>query len=222
MLVDASGALLGGSVGGGAMEGRVLALAREAILDGQPRTGSYRLADPDEGDPGVCGGTVDILIEPLLSPHVLVVIGAGHVGRALVTLGAYAGFRVILSDDRAPLCDPALAPGAHEYRPGDATEMLAGLTLTANTYVALVTRGYPLDVPVLPKLLASPVAYIGVIGSKRRWLTTVEALKTAGVADADLVRVHAPIGLEIGAETPEEIAVAIMAEIIATRRAAAR
>lgn len=218
MLVGADGALIGGTIGGGAMESRVLALAREAIGSGEPRTGSYRLAEPDQGDPGVCGGTVEVFVEPLLAPHTVLVVGAGHVGRAVVHLARYSGFRVVLSDDRAELCRPEVAPGADLYLPGDLKPQLAAVPLTARTYVALVTRGYPLDVNLLPDLLRSPAAYIGVIGSRRRWQTAVKSLREAGVPDEALARIRAPIGLEIRAETPEEIAVSIMAEIIAARR----
>lgn len=220
MLVGADGVLMGGSIGGGAMESRVLALAREAIASGETRTGSFRLAEPDQGDPGVCGGTVEIFIEPMLAPHTVLVVGAGHVGRAVVHLAKFAGFRVVLSDDRAELCSPQVAPGADLYLPGDLKSQLTAVPLTAQTYVALVTRGYPLDVNVLPDLLRSPAAYIGVIGSRRRWLTAVKSLREAGVPDDALGRIRAPIGLEIGAETPEEIAVSVLAEIVAARRGA--
>jgi len=220
MLVGADGAILAGTIGGGAMEGRAIDLAREAIAAGETRTGSFRLSDPEQGDAGVCGGTVDVFIEPMSSPPTVLVVGAGHVGRALVKLATFSGFRVILSDDRVELCVPAIAPGADAYLPGPLLDQLEKLTLSPRLYVALVTRGYAIDVEALPVLLRAPVAYVGVIGSRRRWLTAVKALREAGLSSADLARVRAPIGLEIKAETPEEIAVSIMADIIATRRGA--
>ncbi|MEO6064021.1 MAG: XdhC family protein [Thermoflexales bacterium] len=220
MLVGANGAILAGTIGGGALEGRAIELAREAIADGEARTGSFRLSDPEQGDPGVCGGSVDVFIEPMAAPHTVLVVGAGHVGRALVRLAAFSGFRAILSDDRVELCAPGIAPGADAYLPGPLLDQLQRLTLSPRVFVALVTRGYAIDVEALPVLLRSPLAYIGVIGSRRRWATAVKALRAAGVSDADLARVRAPIGLEIRAETPEEIAVSIMADIIATRRGA--
>jgi xanthine dehydrogenase accessory factor len=220
MLVDASGTLLAGTVGGGAMESQVIELARQCIADGKPRLSTYRLADPASGDPGVCGGEVEIFIEPLLSTPTLLVIGAGHVGQALIYLAKWAGFRVLLADDRAELCTAEAAPGADEYLPGPLSETLQRITLTPLTYVALVTRSYPIDVDSLPTLLDSPAAYIGVIGSQRRWLTTAKALRERGVSDEALTRIAAPIGLEIGAETPAEIAISIMAQVIAHWRQA--
>jgi xanthine dehydrogenase accessory factor len=218
MLVGANGELLAGTIGGGEMESRALQLARDAIHDGKPRNVSYQLTDPASGDPGVCGGTVEVFIEPLLMQPTLLVIGAGHVGRALVHLAKWSGFRVVLADDRAELVTPALAPNADVYLAGALHEQLSKIELTPQTYVALVTRGYPIDVNLLPMLLQSPTAYIGVIGSKRRWLTAKQALIERGLSESDLARVHAPIGIELNAETPEEIAVSIMAEIISIRR----
>jgi xanthine dehydrogenase accessory factor len=218
MLVGANGELLAGTIGGGEMESRALQLARDAIHDGKPRNVSYQLTDPASGDPGVCGGTVEVFIEPLLMQPTLLVIGAGHVGRALVHLAKWSGFRVVLADDRAELVTPALAPNADVYLAGALREQLSKIEFTPQTYVALVTRGYPIDVNLLPMLLQSPMPYIGVIGSKRRWLTAKQALIERGVNESDLARVHAPIGIELNAETPEEIAVSIMAEIISIRR----
>lgn len=220
MLVGAGGALLAGTIGGGTMESRVIELAQQALRDGKPRTAAYQLADPGRGDPGVCGGEVEVFIEPLLASPTLLIIGAGHVGRALTFLAKWSGFRVVLTDDRTELCTPDASPGADEYLPGPLPEVLPRTALTPLTYVALVTRGYPIDVEALPLLLQAPVAYIGVIGSQRRWITAANALRERGVGGAEIARIHAPIGVEIGAETPEEIAISIMAEIIRTRREA--
>lgn len=217
LLVDREGAIVAGSVGGGEMESRVLDTARQAIRDGRPKLVSYQLADPRSGDPGVCGGSVDVFVEPLLPAPVLVVAGAGHVGRALAHLARWLGFRVIVSDDRVELCTPEAFPEADAHLAGPLAEQLQRLELDERTYVALVTRGSPLDAAALPLLLSSRAAYIGVIGSRKRWLETARALAEAGVGETELARVHTPIGLEIGAETPEEIAVSIMAEIIAAR-----
>jgi len=218
MLVSADGAILGGTIGGGEMEGRAIALAQQAIADGQPRTATYHLADLARGDPGVCGGTVEVFIEPLLPAPTLLVVGAGHVGRALVHLARWCGFRVVVSDDRAELCTPEECPGADVYLPGPLSEQLDKVPITSQTFVALVTRGYPIDVAALPHLLRSPAAYIGVIGSQRRWAIAAQALRERGIDEEALRRVRAPIGIEIQAETPEEIAISIMAEIIWLRR----
>ena len=223
MIVGADGAIVAGTIGGGEMESRVIEAARRAIRTNQPSTIEHRLVDPASGDPGVCGGTVEIFIEPLSTTPTLLVIGAGHVGRALVQAAKFAGFRVLLFDDRAELCTAQAAPGADEYVPGDVLAALAALDLNASVFAALVTRSVPVDLPILPALLRSDAKYIGVIGSQRRWLTARQALLEAGVGvnEAALARVHAPIGLELGAETPEEIAISIVAEMIQIRRAAA-
>ena len=218
LLVSADGSIIAGTIGGGEMESRVMAEATQAIRDGQTRLLTYQLADPASGDPGVCGGEVELFVEPLLPAPTLVIVGAGHVGRTLARLAHWSGFRVVITDDRAELCTPETVPDADEHLAGPLVEQLGRIELTPHTYVALVTRSSPIDVSVMPMLLRSPVAYIGVIGSRRRWLTTAQSLRELGVTDAELQRIHAPIGLEIQAETPEEIAVSIMAEIIKVRR----
>lgn len=218
MLVGAEGQIIAGTIGGGEMESRVIKLAQQCIRAGETRTGKYQLADPSSGDPGVCGGEVEVFVEPMMTTPTLVIIGAGHVGRAVVHLAKWAGFRVAVLDDRVELCTPEQCPGADVYLPGPLDAALAQLALTPQTYVAMLTRGYPIDVGILPALLASDVAYIGVIGSQRRWLTATRALREKGMTDAQLARITAPIGVEIAAETPEEIAVSIMAQVIQKRR----
>ncbi len=221
MLVYPDGRIVG-TVGGGETEHRVVQEALDALREGRPRLLEYRLVDPKRGDPGVCGGEMHIYVEPVQPPPTLVVVGAGHVGRALAELGKWVGFRVAVSDDRAELCTPEAIPEADECLPGPVSELPQRLTITPQTYIALVTRGSPVDVDALPALLTSPAAYIGVIGSRRRWLTTVQALRERGVSEEAIARVRAPIGLDIAAETPQEIAVSIMAEIIAAYRGGRR
>jgi len=221
MLVYPDGRILG-TVGGGETEHRVVQEALSALQEGRPRLLEYRLIDPERGDPGVCGGEMHIYVEPIQPPPTLVVVGAGHVGRALAELGKWLGFRVVVSDDRKELCTPEAFPEADECLAVPMRDLARHLTITPQTYIALVTRGSPVDVDALPALLASPAAYIGVIGSRRRWLTTVQALRQRGVSEEAIARVHAPIGLDIAAETPREIAVSIMAEIIAAWRGGER
>jgi xanthine dehydrogenase accessory factor len=218
MLVKADGSLQG-TIGGGEMEQRVRGEALEALHEGKPRLVAYTLSNPAEGDPGVCGGEVEVYIEPLTPLATLLVIGGGHVGRALVHLGKWLGFQVALSDDRAEFCTPQAAPGADEYLPGPIAELPTKFNFTTNTYIVLPTRGVPFDVAGLPHLLAQPHAYLGVIGSRRRWLTAVKQLEAQGVSRERLTQVYAPMGLELNAETPEEIAVSVLAEIIMLRRA---
>jgi xanthine dehydrogenase accessory factor len=213
MLVYPDGHIIG-TVGGGEVESRVIKEALEAIKDGIPRLLSYNMADPARGDPGVCGGQVEIYVEPIVPKPVLVVIGAGHVGKAVVFLAKWLGFVVVVSDDRVEFCNPEALPGADQYYPIPLDKLASSMEINPWTYMVLTTRGVDIDVGGLPSLLTSNAAYIGVIGSKRRWATTVKKLADMKI-DPELVKkVHSPIGLEIHAETPEEIAVSIMAEII--------
>lgn len=217
LLVYADGQTLG-TIGGGQLESRVIDAAKQVAESGQPRVEHFDMVDPKQGDPGVCGGEVDIFIEPIQPDPVVLAIGGGHVGKAVVHLAKWLGFRVVLSDDRAEYCTPEWAPGADEYLPVPISELPKRFTFHAETYIIMSTRGAEFDIEGLPHLLDQPHAYLGVIGSRRRWATAVKALKERGVAHDRLNRVHSPMGLELNAETPEEIAVSIMAEIIMLRR----
>lgn len=216
MLVYPDGKFIG-TVGGGDMEHRVLDEAWMAISDGQPRILSYSMIDPARGDPGVCGGTVEVFVEPILPPAMIVVIGAGHVGKAVVHLAKWLGFRVAVSDDRAEFCNPESTPGADAYYPVEMGKLPEHLKINRQSYIVITSRGSAVDALGLPGLLQSEAAYIGVIGSRRRWLTTVKALQGKGVPEEQIAKVHSPMGLELNAETPEEIAVSIMAEILMLR-----
>jgi len=187
------------------------------LTDGKPRILKYSMVDPSRGDPGVCGGTVEVFVEPILPPAMIVVIGAGHVGKAVVHLAKWLGFRVAVSDDREEFCNPESVPGADAYYPVPMDKLAETLKVTRQTYLVITSRGSNVDAAGLPGLLDTNAAYIGVIGSKRRWATTVKALKEKGVPEEKIAKVHSPMGLELQAETPEEIAVSIMAEILMLR-----
>jgi xanthine dehydrogenase accessory factor len=213
MLVYPDGKFIG-TVGGGELENRVIKAALESLNSGDAQTLSYTMADPSRGDPGVCGGTVEVFVEPILPPAMVVVIGAGHVGKAVVHLARWLGFRVAVSDDREEFCNPESVPGGDAYYPVEMGKLTKELKINRQTYLVITSRGSNIDAKGLPSLLESDAAYIGVIGSKRRWLTTVKALKEQGVSEESMAKVHSPMGLELNAETPEEIAVSIMAEIL--------
>jgi xanthine dehydrogenase accessory factor len=216
MLVYQDGHFIG-TVGGGELENRVLKAALQSIQNEIAQTLSYNMADPSRGDPGVCGGQVEVFVEPILPPPLLVVIGAGHVGKAVVHLAKWLGYRVAVNDDRAEFCTPEMTPGADAYYPVTMDELTKHTTIDKRTVLILTTRGSAVDAAGLAPLLDSAAAYIGIIGSKRRWATTVKALQEQGVSAEKLERVHSPMGLELQAETPEEIAVSIMAEILMLR-----
>ncbi len=217
MLVYQDGSIIG-TVGGGEMENRVIAEARQAILDGRPRMLEYQMTDPKRGDPGVCGGQVEVFVEPLQPKPIVVVIGTGHVGKAVAHLAHWLGFWVVANDDRPEFCTPQAVPDADEFIPTTMNELPEKMVITPWTYLVLTTRGTNVDVVGLPALLGTPAAYIGVIGSQRRWATARKQMLDMGVAEEKLKQVRSPIGLELNAETPEEIAVSIMAEIIMLRQ----
>jgi xanthine dehydrogenase accessory factor len=213
MLVFPDGHIMG-SVGGGEVENRVIREALDAIEKRTTRLLEYNMADPERGDPGVCGGQVEIYVEPIIPKPVLVVVGVGHVGKAVAHLAKWLGFIVAASDDRVEFCTPQAVPEADMFFPIPLEQLSAQMEITPWTYLVLTTRGMDLDVNGLPSLLDSPARYIGVIGSKKRWATTTKKLIDRGVTADKLAKVRSPIGIEIYAETPEEIAVSIMAEII--------
>jgi len=220
MLVYGDGRL-SGTVGGGELEARIRAEALAALQDGRPRLAPYSLVDPGRGDPGLCGGEVEIYVEPYGAPASVLVLGCGHVGRAVAELAGWLGYRVAVQDDRQELVTPEVVPGADIYLAGAIDEALDSFKVTDNCYVVVVTRNVLVDRQILPKLVDTPAPYIGVIGSRRRWAETRRLLLEDGLGEAALDRFHSPIGLDLNAETPREIALSIMGEIIAFRRGAA-
>lgn len=163
-------------------------------------------------------GSARVYVEPHLPPPVLLVVGAGHVGREVARAGALAGFQVWVLDDRPDYAHPAHFPTARRVICGPLPAELAALEPGEQHYVVLVTRGHAHDAECLRALAGAPVPYVGMIGSRKRVQAVFDALRAAGVDEAWLSRVRAPIGLDIGARTPGEIAIAIVAEVIAARR----
>ncbi len=217
MLVYGDGQTVG-TVGGGAMEALVIEAAQSALADSKTRIESYTLNSLDSGDPGICGGTARVFIEPVGVAPTLLVIGGGHVGVALCELGKWAGYRVILCDDRSEYANADVVPGMDDYVACPPGEIAKCVEVNAQTYVAAVTRGLTVDVDLIPPLLQTSAAYIGLIGSRRRWELTATALRERGISEDNITRVRSPIGLEVEAETPKEIALSILAEIVTVRR----
>ncbi len=217
MLVYPDGSIVG-SVGGGEMELRVIEAAKQALRENQPRYLDMTLSNEQRGDPLICGGEMEIFVEPMLTTQTLAIVGAGHIGAALAHLGQFLGYRVVVLDDRPDFVTPENFPYADERIAGNLPVKIRELEITPLTYVVLVTRAHTLDAALLGAIADKPAAYIGMLGSKRRVLTVMDTLKKQGVGEAALARVHAPIGVEINAETPEEIAISIMAEIIKVKR----
>ncbi len=218
MLIFEDGASVG-TVGGGEMESRVIAGAQATFSTRRPELLDYALVEPARGDPGVCGGEVRIYVEPYMPAHTVVVVGGGHVGRALVDLADWLGYRTVVIDDRADRLTEEEMPNAGERLVGPLGEVLANLAITEDTSVAVVTRNVGLDIEAVPQLLKTRARYIGVMGSERRWKQVRSRLAELGVDAASFDRLHAPIGLDIHAETLEEIAVSILSEMIRVRGA---
>ncbi len=221
MLVRDDGSIVG-TIGGGCVEAEVWQAAQEVISSEKPRTLTFDLNQDPKYDTGlVCGGTLEIFVEPILPPPVLYIFGAGHVAYGLYNIAKTAGFDVIVVDDREAYANRERFPDAREVISDDYDRALAGLTPSESSYMVIVTRGHHDDMRILRWAVGTPVRYIGMVGSKRKAITIFRELTQEGLKPELFERVHSPVGLEIGAITPEEIAVAITAELIAIRRHAA-
>ena len=221
MLVRDDGSIVG-TIGGGCVEADVWQAAREIMESEKPRTLTFDLNQDPKYDTGlVCGGTLEVFIEPILPPALLYVFGAGHVAINLCQAAANAGFDVIVADDRSSYATSERFPAAREVHPLDFDQATQKLDPNESSSIVIVTRGHRDDMRVLRWAVQTPARYVGMIGSKRKVIEIFKTLQKEGVPAHLFDRVYAPIGLDIGAITPEEIAVAITAELIAVRRHAA-
>jgi xanthine dehydrogenase accessory factor len=217
MLVFADGRLVG-TIGGGCYENDAFWKAREAITARKPQLVHYELSDDFAQETGlVCGGQMDVYIEPIEPSPELYVIGAGHVGTELATLAQAVGFHVHIVDDREKFANRDRFPHVAEVVTEDIPAWLARTELPPHAYVVIVTRGHTNDLEALRALAPRDLRYLGLIGSRAKVARIYEALQTDGLPAECLTRVHAPIGLDIGAVTPQEIAVSILAELIAVK-----
>ncbi len=222
MLVRDDGSIAG-TIGGGCVEAEVWQAAREVMESEKPRSLTFNLNENPKYDTGlVCGGTLDIFIEPILPPALLYIFGAGHVSINLYEVARKAGFNVSIIDDRNAYASRDRFPHAREVIAEDFESAMARITPNESSYIVIVTRGHRDDMRVLRWAVQTPARYIGMIGSKRKTITIFRELTQEGLAESLFQKVHAPVGLDIGAITPEEIAVAITAELIAVRRHAER
>ncbi len=203
-----------GTVGGGKVEALIRNDALDALAAQATRLKRYALENPEQGDPGICGGTMTIALEPYMPPHTIFVIGCGHVGRAVIDLAHWLGYRTVATDDRPELIDESAMPNADVRLVGTVEAALNEEPVGEHTSIIVVTRSHEMDVEIVPKLVATPAAYVGVMGSKRRWAATRDRLLESGMSAESLDRIHVPIGIDIGAETVEEIAVSILSEVI--------
>ncbi len=222
LLVLEDGTFLG-TVGGGCLEAEVYETAKEVIRDEQPRTLSFRLTEFESPDSGLlCGGEVTIFVEPVTTPT-LWIFGGGHVSKALCRVAAMAGFHVTVCDDRAAYASAERFPEAARTVSAPYADAVAQMPIRANTYAIIVTRGHKEDGVVLRELARRAAAgddprFLGMIGSKVKRGVLFRHLRADGVPEAFLARVRTPVGLCIGARTHEEIAVAVVGEMISVRR----
>lgn len=222
MLIRDDGSIAG-TIGGGCVEAEVWQAAREVISSEKPRTLSFDLNEDPKYDTGlVCGGTLEIFVEPVLPAPLLYIFGAGHVALELYKAACNAGFEVIVTDDRDVYANNERFPAARQVIADDFDRALTTLSPSESSYIVIATRGHRDDMRVLRWAVQTPARYIGMIGSKRKAITVYRELVREGLAPELFDRVHSPVGLDIGAITPEEIAVSIMAELIGARRHAER
>ena len=217
MLVREDGSIAG-TVGGGCVEAEVWAAAKEVLRVEMPRKMVFNLNNEAAYDSGlICGGTLEIFVEPILPQPMLYLFGGGHVSTAVARVANLAGFAIGVVDDRESFANAERFPMAAEIY-ASYEEAFENIHPGASTYLVIVTRGHKDDMRVLEWAVGTPARYIGMIGSKRKVIAVYKALEKSGVAMEKFERVNAPVGLEIGALTPEEIAVSITAELIAMRR----
>jgi xanthine dehydrogenase accessory factor len=215
MLVRDDGTIMG-TLGGGCLEADVVQYSLMAMKDGSPRTVPFELTEKQGGL--VCGGSVLVYIEPVLTEPRLVILGAGHVGRALSTLARFSGFRVIAVDDRPEYANKDNIPDAHDLVVHDFPTVFSRVPVDRGTFIVVATRGHNHDFDAVKAALGTDAGYIGLLGSRRKKGLLINALREAGFCPEDIQRVVVPVGLHIGSVTPEEIAVSIMAQIIRHRR----
>lgn len=218
MLVRDDGSICG-TIGGGCVEAEVWQAAREVMEEEKPRTLTFNLNQNPKYDTGlVCGGTLEIFVEPVLPIPVLYLFGAGHVAFNVYKVAQNAGFDVIVIDDRESYANRERFPDAREIFATDFEETFPHLSPNESSFIVIVTRGHRDDMRILRWAVETQARYVGMIGSKRKVISIYRELQKEGMPAHLFERVHAPIGLDIGAITPEEIAVAITAEMIAVRR----
>ena len=217
MLVREDGSIAG-TIGGGCVEADVWAAAKDVMQKEAPRKMVFNLNNEASYDNGlICGGTLEVFVEPILPQPVVILFGGGHISTALAKAASAAGFGVSVVDDREAFANAERFPMAQEIFTSyeDAYEKIQP---NASTYLVIVTRGHRDDMRVLAWAVRTDARYVGMIGSKRKVLSVYKALEAEGYKPDEFERVYAPMGLEIGALSPEEIAISIVAELIAVRR----
>jgi len=220
LLVREDGSMMG-TVGGGCVEAEVWNAAREVIESEQPRHLSFSLSTDVVYDNGlICGGQLNVFVEPVIPQPRAYIFGAGHVSKSISKVATLAGFATVVIDDRDTFANADRFPEAAEIHAEEYEAVFPKLDVRDTSYVIIVTRGHRDDMRVLKWALGTPARYLAMIGSKRKTLSIMKELEKEGIPREAFDRLHAPMGLEIGAVTPEEIAISVVAEMIAVRRKA--
>jgi len=219
MLVEKSGKIHG-TIGGGSVENLIIKEAIDVLKSGTPRTIKHDLFDEEGKDTGmICGGEMEFYIEPLITADQLFIFGAGHIGYHLARIAKLLGFNCSIIDDRQEFANIERFPNAADILNKDFVETAGSLNFTKADYIVIITRNHDLDYEILKKELSKPSYYLGLIGSKNKKQEIFARLKDIdGFEEDEINKIHCPIGLDIGSETPEEIALSIMAEIVEEKR----
>jgi len=218
LLVREDGSMMG-TVGGGCVEAEVWNAAREVIETEKPRHLSFNLGQDAASDNGlICGGQLDIFVEPVIPPPHAFIFGAGHISKSLSKVAALAGFATTIVDNRDTFANRQRFPEADEVFAEEYEDIFPKLPINELSYLIIVTRGHRDDLRVLRLAVTTEARYIAMIGSKRKVINVVKELEQEGIARERIKRIHAPMGLDIGAISPEEIAISVAAEMIAVRR----
>ena len=217
MLIKEDGAIVG-SVGGGGTEYQLLRRVGEVIRSGKPQTVRFDLSGKDGSVEMICGGQMEIFLEPITSPETLYLFGAGHISRSTTTMAKMLGFRVAVIDPRPEYNNRDRFPDADSLLVEEYDSVFPKLSVDEDSYIVIYTTGHVVDAQCLQFAIGTSAKYIGMIGSKKKAKEVKERLQQKGVPPEQLDRVHSPIGLDIGAQTPEEIAISILAEITEVRR----
>lgn len=215
MLVREDGSIMG-TLGGGCIEAEVIQAALIAMKDAIPQTVPFELTEKKGGL--VCGGKVLVYIEPVVPEPRLIILGAGHVGKALSKVAGFSGFKVTVADDRTEYANRELLPDADDVIVSDFDAVFRKVLVDRSMYIVIATRGHNHDLEALKAALRTDAQYIGLMGSRRKKALIFKTLKSEGFSENDISRVIIPVGLPISSVTPEEIAVSIMAQIIRQRR----
>ena len=217
MLIKRDGTFIG-TVGGGGVEQQVRQKAIEVMNSGEPQIMHFDLSGSGEKAAMICGGQMDVFLEPILSPETLYLFGAGHISQSTAAIGKMLGFRVVIIDPRPEYNNIDRFPDADLLIVEEYDSAFPKLDVDENSYIVIYTTGHVLDEQCLQFAAGTKAKYIGMIGSKKKVKEVKERLLQKGVLQPQLDRVYAPVGLEIGAETPQEIAISILAEIIRVKK----